>query len=179
MTIEMRIDLPAFKAQLDAIGKEQQKVVQAATRRAALIFKPSVIANAPVLKKPDRRKNNPRVAGTLKRAIYIKRARDSKNGLEHYFIGVRQGKKAARAKGGSRDAFYWRFLEGGWVARGRGQKIRGGTRRRALERTRLIASGAKEYRYPFLKPAFDALKEKSLTTFYAEIGRGIEKANKR
>lgn len=179
MTVEIRVDLPAFKRQLDAIGAEQQKIVQAATRKAALTFRPSVVRNAPVLKRADRRKNNPRVAGTLARAIYLKRARDSKNGLEHYFIGVRQGKKAAKAKGGSRDAFYWRFLEGGWVARGPGKKIRGGTRRRALERSRLIASGAKEYRYPFLKPAFDANKDKALNVFYATIAEGIAKANQK
>lgn len=176
--ITIKADLPAFKKELDAIGARQQKIVQAATRKAALAFKPTVVRNAPVLKRPDRRKKNPRVAGTLKRAIYIKRARDSKNGLEHYFVGVRQGKKAARAKGGSRDAFYWVFLEGGWIARGPGKKIRGGARRRALERSRLIAKGAKQYRYPFLKPAFDANKEKALTVFYKEIGDGISKANK-
>ncbi len=166
--VEVRSNLPELKRHLDRIGREMSsKVVRAATAAAARIFRKYAQQFAPVLKPQNARKD--RVAGQLKRNLFIRRSRDSTSGREHYFIGFRRG-KAAGKKG--RDAFYGLFLEGGWTPRGPGKRLRGGRRTKALAR----ATGAgKKAEYPFLAPAFTRGKTEALNRFFFIADRRIQK----
>lgn len=173
--IALRFNLPAFKAQLKALGVDlERKIVRSGVAAAAMVFRKQVIALAPVLKAPKKG----RVPGLLKKAVYTKRSRDSKNGLEHYFVGIRQGKAAQKRKGGSLDAFYWRWVEQGHLARGPGSGLKGGKRSRSLQRARLTASGAGSIpAYPFLRPAFNRGQREALDAFNARIQARIDKEN--
>lgn len=175
--VTVRTNLQNFKQQLSAFSRDfERKAIRAGVSAAAQVFKKLVVAKAPVLKKP--RKGS--IAGLLRRAIYVKRSRDSTGGREHYFVGVRQGKKAQRRKGGSLDAFYWRFLEQGHLARGRGQALRGGNRLKAINRARARASGAKFVpAYPFLAPAFREGHDRALKAFTDRIQKRIDQENRK
>lgn len=162
----IKTNLPDFKKQLDALAyKFQRNYMLSATNAAAQQFKKAVVANAPILKKPDTRKKNPRLAGTLRRAIYVWRRRDPVAGTVMYSVSWRKGKAQRNAKGGSRDAFYGRFLELGWTPRGPGRRFEGGVRRRRLARERAIAAGARTVKLPFLVPGFQAAQSRALEAF--------------
>lgn len=169
--IDIKTNLPNLEAHIKRLGAEfGKKVARPALSAATSVLARYVRSLAPVLKPENQRKG--RVAGLLKRSIYSKRSKESTSGREHYFIGVRQGKKAEKK---NRNAFYWRFLEGGWMPRGPGKKLTGGNRSRALQRRRAIAGGAQKVSYPFIQPAFIAGKEKALARFYAVSDRIIRK----
>lgn len=175
--IRIVTNLPEFKRQVEAFSFDmQRKIFRNAVGAAARVFQRHVKT---ILARP--RKSKPRKGtppGTLQRAIYIKRARDSKGGLEHYFVGVRQGRKEQGRKGGSRDAFYWRMVELGHLIRGRGQALRGGDRLKRLQRSRLAASGASRVQaYPFLQPAFQRGQTEALQKFNEIVQARIDKEN--
>lgn len=164
--ITIRTDLPDFKKRLDTLAyRFQRNYTLSAANAAAQMFKKAVVANAPILKKPDTRKKNPRLAGTLRRAIYVWRRRDPVAGTVMYSVSWRKGKAQQNAKGGSRDAFYGRFLELGWTPRGPGRRFEGGVRRRRLARERAIAAGARTVKLPFLVPGFQAAQNQALDAF--------------
>lgn len=174
----VRFNLPDFKKQMAGFNLDlQQRLTRAATNAAAQAFKKAVIARAPVLKTPDTRKKNPRIAGTLRRAIYVVRARNPAPGTVEYRVGWRKGKAQRAAKGGSRDAFYGRFLELGWMPRGPGRRIKGGVRRRALERARARGAGHREVKYPFLVPGFNAARQQAVDAFNARMQKRIDQWN--
>lgn len=176
--IEVRlVGIPEFSARLQALGREQRLIVRAGAQAAGNVFKKAAQANAPVLKKPDTRKVNPRVAGALKRSIFAGRSRFlSKPGVEVVVVSARSGSKAAKS---GKAAFYWRFVEGGHLARGRGAKIKGGTRRAGLERARLKASGAKFVPgVDYLKRAFNSNQDAAIRAFNERIEARIKRANK-
>ena len=92
------------------------------------------------------------------------------------------GKSARKVKrrGGKTvdlDAYYGRFLERGWIPRGPGQQIRGGRRRAALERRRLLAAGAQRVKKPYIAPAFRIVKDQALKAFYAKAGAAVAKVS--
>jgi HK97 gp10 family phage protein len=170
--------LPEFISRLRALSLDmQRKVTRAGAMAAGNVFRKAAVANAPILQKPDTRKNNPRVPGTLQKAVYAARSRiKSKPGKELIVVGVRSDKaSAARGKG----AFYWRFVENGHLVRGPGQKIKGGTNRATLERNRLKAGGAK-FVPPvfFMKRAFSDNQDAAIKAFNERIEKRIQKANK-
>jgi HK97 gp10 family phage protein len=172
--IEIKTNLPALKQQLAKFNLEfEQKVMRQATASAIGVFRRRVKALAPVLK--ERRKK--RMAGTLQRAIYIKRSRDRSSGREHYFLGVRGGRKTKKNEPAAFHflAFYWRWLEAGWYPRGRGRKLRGGDRSRALQRERNAARGAQKRKFPFIKPGFESGKGAALKAFYRRAETAIRK----
>ena len=167
--IEIRTNLPELKSHLNAIGKQfASKVMRGATAAAARVFKKSAQLFAPVLRTPDKR----RTPGALQRGIYIKRSKDSTSGREHYFVGFRRGKAAAK-KG--RDAFYGYFLERGWVPRGPGQRVKGGRRTRALQRTK--SAHLQITKYKFIEPAFEKSRSEALDRFFKIADKGIAKIN--
>jgi len=170
-------NLPDFKRQVREFGYDmEKKVFRNGVAAAARIFRNGVqrVLSRPRLS-PVRRGENP---GTLRRAIYIKRAKDSKQGLEHYFVGVRQGKAERGRKGGSADAFYWRFVELGHRIRQPGQGISGGRRVKALLRARHDAQGGGRVRaYPFLQPAFQIEQLNALKKFNENVQARIDKEN--
>lgn len=172
MPVEVRSNLPAFNAQLDALGADfERRVVRSAANAAAQAFKRTALAEVPVR------------SGKLKRALYVKRDRRSaQRGTEHYIVSFRKGRAAQNIKvyrgfTGNLDAYYGRFLEAGWIPRGPGKKMRGGTRSRALQRER--AGGEKITTYRFLRPAFDHTRDEALRRFYVKIEQRIAKENRK
>jgi HK97 gp10 family phage protein len=159
--VTVTINLPDFRRQLRELGERVEKrVVRNATRAAARVFRDAARAAAPVLSEPDPR----RVAGALRRAIYagpskIRRGR----GVVASYVGVKASRTARKT---ARDPFYWRFLEAGWIPRGPGQRIQGGTRRKALERSRLAG---RRVAVPFLAPAFRRVQGAALAAFNARV----------
>lgn len=172
-----KTNLPEFKRQLKEFGFDmERKVFRNATAAAARVFRGHVMRILQRPRKSDPKKGVP--PGTLRRAIYVKRARNIPRGTEHYFVGVRQGREAQKRKGGSADAFYWRLVETGHLIRPRGQKIQGGRRSARLQRSRLNASGAKRVpAYPYLAPAFQQGQLQALAKFNESVQARIDKEN--
>lgn len=167
------VGLPEFKVKLRELSANmERKVVRAGAMAAANVFKKAAVANAPVLKVPRKH----RVAGTLRRSIFAGRSKSrSKPGTELIVVGVRQGRKAAKS---GRDAYYWRWVEDDHIPRGPGQKIKGGDRRRALERSRLLSRGKVVPGTFFMKKAFEANQDRAIAAFNQRIAARIEKASK-
>jgi HK97 gp10 family phage protein len=156
----VKVDIPDFRRQLAEVGRRiERRAVSQGVRNAARVFRDDARKRAPVLRDPTPR----RVPGALRNAIVIARTRRKQRGLVGYSVIVRASK--AR-RGGPRDPWYWRFLEGGWVARGPGQRLRGSASRKAERR----ASSGRQYQYPFLAPAFRASQGPALAAF----ARGVE-----
>lgn len=175
--IQIRFDIPDFRQQLKAIGSDfERKTIRSATGAAATVFKRLAVARAPVLKTENRRRG--RIAGTLKRSIISGRSRrESKNGVEVYRVTVpAQDKRNTRFV--RLDAFYWRFLEGGWMPRGPGRSLKGGNRSRDLQRRRAIAGGSSKVQYQFFAPAFSAGQGQALAVFNARIEKKIADYNR-
>ena len=158
--IEIRTNLPALKAQLRGIGLDmEQKIMRQATRRAAAVFGRLARKNAPVLARDTKK----RKSGFLKKTVRVKRSRDRSSGREHFYI--------------TSGAFYWYFLERGWVSRGKGKALRGGRRSKTHQRNTARAQGAKVHRFPFMEPAFEQGKDKALDAFFKRAQQGIAKYN--
>jgi HK97 gp10 family phage protein len=173
MSIKVTTNIPEFKRELAALGQRMEKnIVRSGARAAGRVFRDEARRRAPVLQRDDFIRTN-RVPGALKRAI-VTISRRSPRGTVRQSVTVRAS-KAQRGRGA--DPFYWRFLEGGWIPRGPGQRFRGGTRRRRLERQRAVAGGARRIAYPFLKPAFDAVGQPALAAFTKAVEDGIARAN--
>lgn len=175
--VVVRTNIPDFKRQLDAFGLDfTRKTVRSATSAAAGIFKKAVIALVPVLRPrigragPSNRQGK-RVAGVLRRSIYVARSRQSTTGAERYVVSFRKQKRS----GG--DPFYGKFLEGGWIPRGPGKKLRGGAHSKALQRSRL--SGQKITKYAFLAPGFRNAGTTPLDKFTERIQARLDKENKK
>jgi HK97 gp10 family phage protein len=165
--VQVRTNLPDFKRQLDAFKADmQQNIVRNATRAAAKVFKEAVIAMAPVLRTP--RKG--RVVGLLRNSIYVKADRKTKPGTVRYIVGFKKSKRG--------DPFYGRFLEEGWVPRGRGQRLRGGSRYKRLERKRATAAGRK-VQHAFIAPAARRAASAALEAFKTKMQQGLDKAAKK
>lgn len=169
--VTLRVDLQDFRRQLREVGdRVERRAVSQGLRDAARVFREQARANAPRLKTRDPR----RLPGTLARAIAVARLRRVPRGLVAYTVTVRAATKARL--GGARDPFYWRFLEGGWIPRGPGQRLRGGVRARASQREELVRRGARRYQYPFLAPAFSARSAAALVAFERGVERRIAEA---
>ena len=173
--IDVHSNLPELKSHLTAIGqKMSSSVVRAATTAAARVFKRIAQQLAPVLKPSNASPR--RVAGALKRNMYIRRSKDSTTGREHYFVGFRQGKGRGKSKGVVRtDTFYGKLLEGGWMPRGPGRKLTGGRRKRTAERVAARSAGHPQVSYPFLQPAFTRGRTEALSRFFAIADKRIAK----
>jgi HK97 gp10 family phage protein len=169
---DVTVNATEFRQQLDVLAKDiREKAVDAAVRAAAQVFRKAVAEKAPVLKEDTKN----RVAGTLKRAIYLKRSKRSTSGARRYFVGIRSCRKAAKSK---RDAFYWRFLEAGWMPRGPGGGLRGGARTRALQRRRNLMAGHKRVQVEFIEPAFKAAKGEAEAKFRSAMEKYLAKVRK-
>lgn len=174
--IELKVNLPDFKAQLQAFGADfERKTIRAAVAAAGGVFKKLVLDAVPVLRPTAGRagptnKRGARIAGNLKRSIYLARAKNVSRGTEHYVVSFKKKRTA-------QDPFYGRFLEAGWIPRGRGSRRKGGTRFRAVSRAN--DSGQKITKYAFLVPAFVKGKEAALSAFNARIQQRINKENAR
>ena len=171
--IEIKIDASRFAKELKAFGSEFEiKAVNAGTHAAATIFKKAVIDKAPRLAYGTKW----RASGTLQKAVYAKKSKRSTSGAIRYFVGIRASKADQKKK---RDAFYWYFLEHGWLPRGRKGGLKGGKRSKALQRTRLRAAGHNFVQMQFIEPAFKAAEGKAVQAFEKTITRYLAKANKK
>lgn len=161
-------NLPDFKRQMAHVSLELQgKAVRRATAAAAGALRAEGVRGAAAPKATPAAR--PRT-GTLVRAVYMTRnRRTSTKGAERYLVGVRQGRKAART---GRDAFYARWLEGGWIPRGPGQRIRGGARRKALERSRLAG---RRVAYPFFQDRMKAGSSRAVEAFIRRLDREVKR----
>jgi HK97 gp10 family phage protein len=163
--VEIRTNLPELKSRLDRFGAKMAGIVGYATRQSGLIFVRAARALAPSLQEKNKRKD--RVPGTLKRNIFVaKSKRDKRKGIAHYIVGVRAFEKGAKSSIKRGDAFYWRFLEYGWMPRGPGRRLRGGERSRQYHRAKNKSYGAVTVKYPFLGPAFKTARENALRKFF-------------
>lgn len=176
--INYRDNLPDFRRQMAQAGKDFVPIAAAADRAAAVEFAKAVRRSAPRGK-----------TRTLSRAVVIKRARRVPRGTVHYIVGIRQGKsqqgvlrtrrigRLGRGKFAvNLDAFYWRFLEGGWVPRKpRDTSLRGGRNVQSLRARRARTSGATVVRHPFILPAFQSSTGRALSAFYSSMESGFKK----
>jgi HK97 gp10 family phage protein len=166
VTVDVKVDLPDFRRQMAEVGKRMStRVTRNAVRAAASVSRRFARDKAPVLK--PGKFNKHRVPGALKRNIDIRRGRSRDRDVIGLNVGVRVG-KSTKGRG---VPFYWRWLEGGWIPRGRGQALRGGNRSKALQRRRLLTGGAKRRQYPFLAPAFAAGQGEALQAFNDRMNR--------
>lgn len=179
MSIVIRDNLPDFKRQLDRVSAElQQKSVRRSASAMARLVRGAVKREAGLPKSP--KSTTPRT-GNLEAAIYaLRNRRTSTRGAERWLVGVRQGKKIItnRRTGKTRalpDAFYARFLEFGWIPRGRGNSIRGGNRRKRLERERLKDN---KVSYPFFAKAYQAVQSRALDTFIRVMTQEVTRLDK-
>lgn len=164
-------NLPDFKRQMARFGQDfERRTVRSATLAAANVFKKLVIAAAPVLRRPSKK----RIAGALKKSIYVYRSKRSTKGAERYVVSFRKGRKAAKT---GRDAFYGRFLEAGWIPRGPGKGLRGGKRSKALQRSR--SAGGKITQYKFIGPGFARGRAAALAAFNKRISTRIAKESRK
>ena len=170
-------NLPEFSARLKALGdKVQRQIVRSGVAAALQVMKRAVKSNAPKGK-----------TGTLKRSLYVKRSKiSSRPGLEYGIVRPYTSSKGKIKRGGARavakalrqDAFYWRFVEAGHIARGPGNAIRGGTRRRRLTRERLLGAKFVEGRW-FIRDSFSQVKSAAISAFNARVEQLLIRENYR
>ncbi|MEN9807761.1 MAG: hypothetical protein RL756_2281 [Pseudomonadota bacterium] len=176
--IVVRDNLPDFKRQLDRVGNElQTKSVRSAMggKGMAGVVRDAIKTAAGLPKSP--KATAPRTGNLAAAAYQLRNRRTSTRGAERWLVGIRQGRKEITNKktGKKRtlpDAFYARFLEFGWIPRGRGNRIRGGKRRKALERDRL---SDKKVSYPFFGNAFRGVQSRALDAFIRVMTREVQK----
>lgn len=125
-------------------------------------------------------------SGALVRNIAIKREREAAQGVAQYHLGVRHGanltKKAMQKSnlvlrnGRVRyadDPYYWSFLEFGWIPRGPGQALRGGTRKK-----KAIRSAEKAKRIPgrsFIKQALQNKTQQAIAAMETRLDKDLAK----
>ncbi|MEI6317418.1 MAG: HK97-gp10 family putative phage morphogenesis protein [Pseudomonadota bacterium] len=173
--VTVKTNIADFRRELRDLGRRiERRVVRNAVVATARALVPIARAEAPRLRSPDKR----RQAGALARAIYVAKPKATAESVSAR-VSVRGKPAGGRKSKKVADAFYWRFLEGGWTPRGPGKRLRGGVRRRALERRRNAAGGAKSYRYPFLQPAFRKAQAQLLEVFHQRMAAGIAREQAR
>jgi HK97 gp10 family phage protein len=160
-----------LRAQLNALSKDIEKnIIRAGVRAAGQVFRKQA---AKILGRPRLSKVKRGVTpGTLRKSVFVFRSRKSRPGEEIQLVSVRQGKDQRQRKGGSRDAFYWRWVEAGHrivPRKGRLQKTSRSTRRRMA--TRSVPA------HPFLKPAFTSGQNEAMAAFRKRITDRIAKEN--
>lgn len=149
-------------AKLDAIPANlQPKVVQRILASAAY----------PIVRQA--RNLAPRNTGTLKKSIYSRRSRKSTPGLEIRDITVKAGKSQQKF---NRDAYYWKFVEfgRGTVNAKKGKVLRFFNKKTGkwISKESVAAVPAR----PFLRPAFEANKQKAAEIFSQKAAKIIAKA---
>lgn len=160
--VTVKVDIRDFRRQLREVGARMEKrAVSQGLRDAAKVFRDAARQAAPVLREPDKR----RIPGALRAGIIIVRGKGGGRGVLRFAVTVR---RTTTRSGTTRDPFYWRFLEGGWIPRGPGQRFAGGVRSRALARSRASAGRIER---PFLAPAFASSRVAALAAFE----RGVER----
>jgi hypothetical protein len=163
--VSVKVDIPDFRRQLAEVEQRmRRRVVTGAIRDAAKVFQRAAKQRAPVLRKPDPR----RIPGRLRESIVIARVRGVRGAVA--LRVVPRSRRATTRRAAADVPFYWVFLEGGWIPRGPGQRIAGGTRRKARERAR---TSYRRVQFPFLVPAFQSSQGAALSAYNAGIERRL------
>lgn len=167
-------NLPEFKAQMDALKDDlSNKTLRAATNAAAQVYGKAVRLS--IAAKTTER------TGVLSRSVFVARTRRGVGrGVARYYVSIRGGKIARTVKRGRMaglrlDAFYWKWVEAGHTKRQASGPIRGGRRSKALQRSRLRASGGYVPGRWFVRDAFPGATARALDVFYRRMGEGIAK----
>ncbi len=177
----VKTNLPEFKSKLNQIKQDlQKKVVGRATSAAGGAMREVARKEAPqrpllrLKYVPGSRQNIP--PGLLKRAMMVYRQKSPPGTIK---VGVmpRMGKRARKGKGSSylRDAFYAPWVEFGHIARGPGQRIAGGARRKRLERQRLRSGASFVPPNPFMQRAFRKGQKAAVDAFYDQLEKAFQK----
>jgi hypothetical protein len=164
----VRTNIRDFTVDLRALGDRiTKRVARNAVAAAARVILPIARRRAPSLKNPKEKR---RVPGTLKAGIYVQRVKRIDGGLSAG-ISVRSPRSARFTKRfGLQFPFYWRFLEGGWIPRGPGRRLKGGDRRKREQRS---ASTGGRRQFPFLAPALQEGGPAALRKFEEIMAKGI------
>ena len=180
MSIAVHLNVPDFARQLRLVESElRTKIVRQAMAAGAGVCKKAVVQDAPQARAPHVAARGVVVQpGNLRRSAYVFRMR-GQAGTTAYRISIRQGRSVKTTKrGGKMDAYYWGWVHQGHLVRGPGGKIRGGTRRAALERNRLKSGGARMVPpNPFLTRAWQKSQQAAIDVAYARLERGVVRLN--
>lgn len=131
--------------QVQGLRELEQKLHSLGPQLAKNALRSSVNAAAQVVKK-EAQTRVPVDTGRLKRALYVKHIREESNATQQtFYVSVRQGKRYQQK---DLDAFYWPFVELGTVY--------------------------KPAR-PFLRPAFEAAKERAIERIRDKLAERIER----
>lgn len=177
----VRSNLPDFKRDLENFGIDMaQKITGRAARAGITKLKDAVIAEAP------------RRTGRLRAAVYVKsNKKETTAGQWAYGIRIRSGKREQTRRANKQqrefkfktvnlDAFYWYYLEKGWIPRGPGNPIGGGKRVRKIRRANLLSHGGANFkRFPFIKPAFQKTRDPALQEIIRLIDERIKRENRK
>jgi HK97 gp10 family phage protein len=124
MTDRITIDVSGVEQTIRQIRSYSQqladRVVTISVRGAANFVKKKIQAAAPVNKNPTA--NYP--AGRLKRAIIVKKSKINtarKNGVISFIVRIRE--KGGKRHGNQKNAFYGRFVNDGWIPRGKRKRF--------------------------------------------------------
>ncbi len=172
------IGLKDFTEAINALDyRAKNLIVRSATRLAANAIKDGAKLLAPVLQQ-SKTGNKLAVSGALRKAIYAGRSRSKSGpGVETFSVSVKSGTTTHGGKTKKQyvGAFYWRFVEAGHVVRGAGQKIKGGTRRRAISRNFILSygGGRKQPGVFYLAGALALKKTEAIKVFEDQIEKRI------
>lgn len=160
--------------------KLRKKLLAKPLRQAANIIRDEARAGAPVLQTAARHRR----PGTIRRNIIVRTSKfSSRAGNVGLYVSVRplsgsRQKKLGRAGATNpNDPYYWWWQEFGWVAGG--GRIRGGVRRRALEKSRRLQSGQAR-KIPgkfFMTGAYRSKGQTALETLGREAVLAVQQLN--
>lgn len=183
--VSLRFDgLEQMMAELRTLPTVMQKrVMLGAVATGASVIRKEAIVRAPLyvefdlgtgVYRPIGKGHPP--PGTLKKAIYQTRLQEECTPtMEVWKIGVRQGKAAQAAKGGSRDAYYASWVENGHYTRA--PKSAGSTRkarRNAVATGSSMVTGAHwVVAHPFMRPAVDTKSQEAFEAMQSYIRDNI------
>ncbi len=131
--------------QVQGLRELEQKLHSLGPQLAKNALRSSVNAAAQVVKK-EAQTRVPVDTGRLKRALYVKHIREESNATQQtFYVSVREGKRYQQK---DMDAFYWRFVEFGTV---------------------------NKPPRPFLRPAFEAARERAIERIRDKLAERIER----
>jgi hypothetical protein len=160
--------IPELKAALLGIpDKLRRRALRNALAAGARVVQRAARAVTPVLQRPSPF----RTAGTVRKAISVRTSKLARRaGNVGVFVNVRPAKGSQRGAKSRTDPFYWRWLNFGWYAGGRGNKrlkFAGESHRIGSRQVRGVG---------FLEAGARQLGQ-ALQVFISKIGPQIQKLN--
>jgi len=161
--------MPSPTVQILGLEELKRKMITLGYKISRNALKSALVAGAKEIKK-EAMNLAPVKTGTMRKAIYIKKMGKPNPFKENVIVGVRSGKKLQRR---NLDAYYWRFIEFGHLARPKGKaRSRSGRVSAAAGGAKMIAA------QPFVRPAFENSKVRALGRFKVVLADFISKITK-